>query len=115
MSLLGHGDFAAEYRRVAAPLDKLRMKGAEDRSAPFITNSEARPFISARSRRPLITLSITTSARRRCTDADALRRIRQDAGLTQRDAARQLGSSQAALARLENGDLNTTLYTLMRL
>jgi predicted transcriptional regulator len=44
--------------------------------------------------------------------ADVLRRMREEAGLTQRDAARQLGISQPALARLENGDLNTTLDTL---
>jgi len=46
--------------------------------------------------------------------ADVLRRMRQEAGLTQRDAARQLGISQPALARLENADLNTTLDTLTR-
>lgn len=44
--------------------------------------------------------------------ADALRNMRQEAGLTQRDAARQLGISQPALARMENGDLNTTIDTL---
>jgi len=46
--------------------------------------------------------------------ADVLRRMRQEAGLTQRDAARQLGISQPALARPENADLNTTLDTLTR-
>jgi predicted transcriptional regulator len=46
--------------------------------------------------------------------ADVLRRMRHEAGLTQRDAARQLGISQPALARLENADLNTTLDTLTR-
>jgi len=44
--------------------------------------------------------------------ADALRKMRQEAGLTQRDAARQLGISQPALARMENRDLNTTIDTL---
>jgi predicted transcriptional regulator len=47
--------------------------------------------------------------------ADVLRRMRQEAGLTQRAAARQLGISQPALARLENADLNTTLDTLTRI
>jgi transcriptional regulator with XRE-family HTH domain len=47
--------------------------------------------------------------------ADVLRRMRHEAGLTQRDMARQLRISQAALARLENADLNTTLDTLTRL
>jgi transcriptional regulator with XRE-family HTH domain len=47
--------------------------------------------------------------------AEVLRRMRHEAGLTQRDAARQLGISQPALARLENCDLNTTLDTLTRL
>ena len=46
--------------------------------------------------------------------ADVLRQMRREAGLTQRDAARQLGISQPALARLENADLNTTLDTLTR-
>jgi predicted transcriptional regulator len=47
--------------------------------------------------------------------ADVLRRMRHEAGLTQRDAARQLRISQPALARLENGDLNTTIDTLSRI
>ena len=47
--------------------------------------------------------------------AEVLRQMRQEAGLTQREAARQLGISQPALARLENADLNTTLDTLTRI
>jgi transcriptional regulator with XRE-family HTH domain len=47
--------------------------------------------------------------------ADALRRIRREAGLTQTEMARRLGVSQPTLNRLENAEQNATLKTLGRL
>jgi transcriptional regulator with XRE-family HTH domain len=44
--------------------------------------------------------------------ADSLRRLRQRAGLTQKEMARRLGISQPTLNRLENAAQNTTLKTL---
>ncbi len=47
--------------------------------------------------------------------AEALRRRRRDAGLTQVQAARRLGLSQPTLNRLESEGQNTTLKTLNQL
>jgi transcriptional regulator with XRE-family HTH domain len=47
--------------------------------------------------------------------AETLRRMRQEAGATQRQMAKRLGISQPTLARLENADQNTTLKTLSQL
>ncbi len=47
--------------------------------------------------------------------ADALRRMRQEAELTQTEMARRLGISQPTLNRLENAAQNTTLKTLTQL
>ena len=47
--------------------------------------------------------------------AEALRRLRQEAGLTQVKMARALGISQPTLNRLESGGQNTTLRTLGQL
>lgn len=47
--------------------------------------------------------------------ADSLRRLRQEAGITQVEMARLLAISQPTLNRLENGGQNTTLRTLARL
>jgi transcriptional regulator with XRE-family HTH domain len=44
-----------------------------------------------------------------------MRRLRQIAGLSQRQLARRLGISQATLARLETGSQNTKLEILDRL
>jgi transcriptional regulator with XRE-family HTH domain len=44
--------------------------------------------------------------------ADALRRLRQDADLTQKDMAKRLGLSHSTLHRVERGDYNTTLKVL---
>ena len=47
--------------------------------------------------------------------AEALRRMRRDAGLTQTAMAKRLGISQPTLNRLEASDQNTTLRTLYQL
>ena len=47
--------------------------------------------------------------------ADALRRLRKEAGLTQTEMARRLGISQPTLNRLETSRQNTTLRTLTQL
>jgi|SRR5215831_1954347 len=47
--------------------------------------------------------------------AESLRRLRQDAGLTQPRMAKWLGVSQPTLNRLENAWQNPTLKTLNRL
>lgn len=47
--------------------------------------------------------------------AEALRRIRSEAELTQTQLAKRVGISQPTLARLENGAQNTTLKTLTQL
>jgi DNA-binding XRE family transcriptional regulator len=47
--------------------------------------------------------------------AEALRRMRQEAGLTQTGMAKKLGISQPTLNRLESGIQNTTLKTLGQL
>jgi len=47
--------------------------------------------------------------------AESLRRLREEAGLTQTEMARRLGISQPTLNRLENGSQNTTLKTLSQL
>ncbi len=44
--------------------------------------------------------------------ADALRRMREDAGLTHAEMAKRLGISRPTYTRLENADQNTTLKTL---
>jgi DNA-binding Xre family transcriptional regulator len=47
--------------------------------------------------------------------ASALRRMRQEADLTQAELAKSLGISRPTLTRLENGDQNVTLRTLTQL
>ena len=47
--------------------------------------------------------------------AEALKRVREEAGLTQIEMARRLGISQPTLHRLERGDQNITLRVLGRL
>jgi transcriptional regulator with XRE-family HTH domain len=47
--------------------------------------------------------------------AESLRRVREEASLTQVEMARRLGISQPTLARVENADQNVTLKTLGRL
>ena len=47
--------------------------------------------------------------------AESLRRIREEAGLTQTRMAKKLGISQPTLNRLESGSQNTTLKTLNQL
>jgi transcriptional regulator with XRE-family HTH domain len=47
--------------------------------------------------------------------ADSLRRLREEAGLTQAQMARVLGISRPTLTRLENADQNMTLKTLTQL
>ncbi len=44
--------------------------------------------------------------------AEALRRMRKQAGLTQTEMAKRLGVSQPTLNRLESGSQNATLRTL---
>ncbi len=44
--------------------------------------------------------------------ADALRKLREQTGLTQKDLAKRLGMSHATVNRLERGDHNVTLRTL---
>ena len=44
--------------------------------------------------------------------AEALRKLRQDADLTQKDMAKRLGLSHSTLHRVERGDYNTTLKVL---
>ena len=43
-----------------------------------------------------------------------LRQARERAGLTQRDVAKRVGTSQPAIAKLEQGTTNPTIDTLMR-
>ncbi len=47
--------------------------------------------------------------------AESLRRLRQDAGLTQGEMAKLLGVSRPTLNRLESTTQNTTLQTLNQL
>ncbi len=47
--------------------------------------------------------------------AEALQRMRKEAGLTQTAMAKRLGVSQPTLNRLESGSQNTTLKTLTQL
>jgi transcriptional regulator with XRE-family HTH domain len=47
--------------------------------------------------------------------ADAIKRVREEAGLTQTAMARRLGISQPTLHRLERGDQNITLRILGQL
>ncbi len=47
--------------------------------------------------------------------ADTLRRLRRQAGLTQKEMAKKLKISQPTLARLESAGQNTTLGTLSQL
>lgn len=47
--------------------------------------------------------------------AETLRRLREDAGLTQVELARRLRMKQSTLNRLENATNNATLRTLDRL
>ncbi len=42
-------------------------------------------------------------------------RLRTDAGLTQAELARRMGTTQSAIARMENGGTRPTLETLERL
>ena len=46
--------------------------------------------------------------------AELLKRVRTDAGLTQAELARRLGTTQTAIARLERWDANPRLATLDR-
>jgi HTH-type transcriptional regulator / antitoxin HipB len=45
---------------------------------------------------------------------DRVRTAREEAGLTQRELADRMGTSQAAIARLEAGGVGATLTTLHR-
>src|SRR5688572_10313523 len=45
---------------------------------------------------------------------DRVRAAREHAGLTQRELAERMGTSQAAIARLESGGVSATLATLHR-
>ncbi len=45
---------------------------------------------------------------------EKIRRAREAAGLSQRDLAARMGSSQAAVARLEAGGVGATLTTLQK-
>ena len=45
---------------------------------------------------------------------ERVRRAREAAGLSQRDLAARMGTSQAAIARLEAGGVEATLTTLQR-
>ena len=47
--------------------------------------------------------------------AEALRRLREETQMTQKDLAKRLKMSHATLHRLERGDRNTTLRTLEEL
>ena len=47
--------------------------------------------------------------------AESLRRLRQEAGLTQAEIARRLGVSRPTLNRLESASQNVTLRTLAQL
>ncbi len=47
--------------------------------------------------------------------AETLRRLRQDAGLTQGEMAKRLGVSRPSLNRLESNSQNITLQTLSQL
>lgn len=44
-----------------------------------------------------------------------LRRLRQHAGLSQRELAERIGSTQSAIARMEKGDAEPKLCTLEKL
>ena len=44
--------------------------------------------------------------------AESLRRLRQDADLTQKDMAKRLGLSHSTLHRVERGTYNTTVRVL---
>jgi ribosome-binding protein aMBF1 (putative translation factor) len=45
---------------------------------------------------------------------EQIRDAREEAGLSQRDLAKKMGTSQAAIARLEAGGVGATLTTLHR-
>lgn len=45
---------------------------------------------------------------------EQIRDAREEAGLSQRDLAAKMGTSQAAIARLESGGVGATLTTLHR-
>ena len=47
--------------------------------------------------------------------AENLRRLRQDAGVTQKDLAKRLGLSHATLHRIERGNYNPSLRVLEEL
>jgi ribosome-binding protein aMBF1 (putative translation factor) len=68
---------------------------------------------------------MTAAERRQCEEAYAASRLaievgekirdaREAAGLSQRELARRMGTSQAAIARLEAGGVGATLTTLQR-
>jgi transcriptional regulator with XRE-family HTH domain len=46
---------------------------------------------------------------------ELVHRLRTDAGLTQAELARRMGTTQSAIARMENGGTRSTLETLERL
>lgn len=46
---------------------------------------------------------------------ELLQTARTDAGLTQRDVARQLGNTQSYVARVESGERRITVHDLLRL
>ena len=48
------------------------------------------------------------------TVGEQIRDAREAAGLTQRELAARMGTSQAAVARLESGGVGATLTTLQR-
>jgi predicted transcriptional regulator len=50
----------------------------------------------------------------RLTMAAAIRKGRMEAGLTQAELARRIGSSQARVARMESGDPQASLESMMR-
>ena len=47
--------------------------------------------------------------------AESLRKLQQEAGMTQKEMAKRLGMSHATLHRLQRGDHNATLRTLEEL
>lgn len=61
------------------------------------------------------TFDATASATRLAIDVgDRVREHREAAGLSQRELAGRMGTSQAAVARLEAGGVSATLTTLQR-
>lgn len=55
-----------------------------------------------------------SDAEARLTLADALRAARRAAGLTQKDVAEAMGTTQSAISDLERGDTDPQLSTLQR-